>query len=147
MTTPFKAVVWVSLAIIIFSLVSIITLQITLDVPIVKNLKVVDSSVKVAVLNGCGRAGLASLFSRKLRDMGFDVVNGLGENADSFDFDISVVVDRKGVRNKAVIVGRSLGINVILDQRSNDPYLIEDVTVILGRDWNTLLTPKEDVVD
>jgi len=87
------------------------------------------------------------LFSRKLCDMGFDVVNGLGENADSFDFDISVVVDRKGVKNKAVIVGQTLGINVILDQRSSDPYLIEDVTIILGRDWNTLLTPKEDVVD
>lgn len=81
------------------------------------------------------------MFARKLRDMGFDVVNGLGENADSFDFDISVVVDRKGVRNKAEIVGQALGISVILDQRSDDPYLIEDVTVILGRDWNTLLTP------
>lgn len=145
MTTSLKAVVWASLAVIIFSLASIIILKKTLEVPVKKAEKLLDSSAKVVVLNGCGRAGLASVFVSKLRELGFDVVNGLGGNADTFDFDISVVVDRKGVRGKAEAVGNALGISTILDQRSDNPYLIEDVTVILGRDWNTLQAVKEDV--
>ena len=71
----------------------------------------------------------------------------MGENADSFDFDISVVIDRKGARKKAEAVGKSLGIREILDQHSDDPYLIEEIVVILGRDWNTLLTSKEENAD
>ena len=147
MTTSIKAVVWLSLAVIIFSLVSIIILKKTLDVPVVKVVKTLDFSVKVAVFNGCGRTGLASLFAQKLRDRGLDVVNGLGENADSFDFDVSVVVDRKGARKKALAVAQVLGIREILNQHSDNPYIIEEVVVILGRDWNTLLTQKEDIAD
>ena len=87
------------------------------------------------------------MFARKLRNDGFDVVNGQGGNADSFDFDTSVVVDRKGERKNAEIVSQSLGIGIILEQRSDDPYLIEDVVVILGRDWSTLLKTKEETTD
>ena len=68
-----------------------------------------------------------------------DVVNGLGGNANSFEFDRSVVVDRRGNRGNALAVARSLGIGVILDQRSENPYLIEDVIVVIGRDWDALL--------
>jgi len=95
--------------------------------------------VRIAVLNGCGRPGIASVFVKKLRQDGMDVVNGLGGNADSFEFDRSVVVDRRGNRGNALAVARSLGIGVILDQRSENPYLIEDVIVVIGRDWDALL--------
>ena len=108
-----------------------------------------DSTLKirVSVLNGCGRPGIATIFTQKLRKEGFDVVNGIGENADSFEFDASVVVDRHGDRKKAEAVARTLGIKEILDQRAESPYVIEDVVVVIGRDWNTLVILLEGKSD
>lgn len=100
--------------------------------------------VRVAVLNGCGRPGIATAFVEKLRKDGMDVVNGWGGNADSFEFDRSVVVDRRGDRRKAARVSASLGIGEVLNQRSESPYLLEDVVVVIGRDWDTLLFPKKE---
>ena len=98
----------------------------------------IDTSVRIAVLNGCGREGLAGQFTTKLREMGYDAVNGMGSNADSFDFDISVVVNRENDIEKAREVATRLGIRQVLDQRSDKPYLLEDIIIILGRDWDTL---------
>ena len=103
--------------------------------------------VRVAVLNGCGRPGIASAFVEKLRNDGIDVVNGVGGNADSFEFDRSIVVDRRGDRRKAERVSASLGIREILGQRSESPYLLEDVIVVIGRDWDTLLFPRKEKTD
>ncbi len=103
-----------------------------------------DTRIRVAVLNGCGRGGLASEFAERLRSFGFDVVNGIGENADSFEFPVSVVVDRADVPDRAAAVAAALGIDTVLRQRADDPYIIEEVQVILGRDWHTLHTPKEE---
>ena len=107
---------------------------------------VADSTVtvRVAVLNGCGRPGVVTAFARGLRENGFDVVNGMGGNADSFDFSRSVVVDRRGNRSLAEQVARCLGIRTVLTQRSENPYLIEDVTVIIGRDWDTVTIPRKE---
>jgi hypothetical protein len=102
------------------------------------------SLIRVAVLNGCGRPGIALPFVEKLRKDGMDVVNGVGGNADSFEFDHSVVVDRRGDIKKAERVSNLLGIKEILAQRSESPYLIEDVVVVIGRDWDTLMFPKKE---
>jgi hypothetical protein len=103
--------------------------------------------VRIAVLNGCGRPGIANAFVEKLRRDGMDVVNGWGGNADSFEFDRSVVVDRRGDRRKAERVSASLGIGEILPQRSDSPYILEDVVVVIGRDWDTLLFPRKEKSD
>lgn len=100
--------------------------------------------VRVAVLNGCGRPGIAADFVRKLRTDGLDVVNGLGGNADSFGFDRSVVIDRRGKGEHAAKAARSLGIRDVVMQRSENPYMIEDVVVVIGRDWDTLLPYTEN---
>jgi len=107
-----------------------------------------DSSVKIAVFNGCGRPGIAGMFAEKLRDSGFDVINGMGENADSFDYMKSVVVERKnGDTEKAALVARALGIEDVLIQNTDDQYIIEEVAVIIGRDWHTLLQQKGEHTD
>ena len=103
-----------------------------------------EKTVRIAVYNGCGRPGLAATFAEFLRGMGYDVVNGVGENADAFDYPVSAVVDRSGNSVAAQQVAMSLGIDVVLEQRASDPYLIEDVHVILGRDWNTLKPVREE---
>ncbi len=102
-----------------------------------------DDSIRISVLNGCGREGLATMFVDIIRNLGYDVVNGQGDNADSFDFDRSVVLDRKSNRRRARKVARELGIDLVIDQYAANPYVIEDIVVILGRDWNTLSVVKE----
>ena len=102
-----------------------------------------DQSVRVVLLNGCGRAGLATQFAKILRSRGYDVMNGQGGNADSFDFDVSVVVDRKGNRALAQQVADDLGIDTVIDQYGADAYVLEDCEIIIGKDWDTLSMAKE----
>ena len=144
MTAGSKIAIFSSLIVILLSLSSLAVLQHGAR-PLDKGTETAPRvTAKIAVLNGCGRDGIASQFARKLRDMGFDVVNGLGGNADSFDFDISVVVDRRGDREKVQSVAAAAGIETVLDQRSDNPYLVEDLAVIIGRDWNTLSMFREE---
>ena len=149
MMTSGKIVVLVSSAVTVLSLLSIILLNSTISKPADSvNDEFTESKVRIAVFNGCGRSGLAGMFAEILRDEGFDVVNGMGENADSFDFKETLVVDRKGKDpRKAASVAQALGIKDIIIQCSDDPYIIEDVAVILGRDWHTLLKHKEEGID
>jgi len=144
MTSRLKYIVFVSVVILLISAASIAVFFATKPSPVKPPGHNAEIPVRVAVLNGCGREGFAALCARKLRSEGFDVVNGLGENADSFDFDASVVVDRKGNTVKARYCAEKLGIREIIEQRPDNPYVIEDVVVVFGRDWNTLHLFKEE---
>ena len=147
MTSLFKCTIFLSVVIVLLSAGSIVVLhQVKLPETTIPVKNTVDS-IRVAVLNGCGREGLAAICARKLRSYGFDVVNGLGSNADSFDFDVSVIVDRKGNIGKARYCSEKTGIKEIIDQRSDDPYIIEDVVIVLGRDWDNLTIFNEEDVD
>ncbi|MFC1561146.1 LytR C-terminal domain-containing protein [Candidatus Latescibacterota bacterium] len=135
------------MTIIVISLISIIILYHSLRSTDLHVEKRNSTNIRIAVLNGCGREGLATLFSGNLRNLGYDVVNGQGGNADSFDFDFSVVLNRKGNRKNAEKVANDLGIKEIIDQYSTNLYIIEDIVVILGRDWDTLKISKEVLFD
>ena len=87
--------------------------------------------VRVEVLNGGGRDGVARSATDVLRDAGFDVV--FFGNARSFDQDSSVVVDRVGELEWARAVADALGIPIV--RSDPDPNLYLDVSVVLGRDW------------
>ena len=87
--------------------------------------------VRVEVRNAGGVAGLAREVATLLRDDGFDVVEW--GNADTFDRDSTLVIDRVGREELAEGVANALGIrNVLTEPDSN---LFVDVTVLLGRDW------------
>lgn len=87
--------------------------------------------VRVEVLNGAGRAGLAREATERLRDRGLDVV--YFGNAREFGRDSTVVLDRVGREENARAVAEALGITAIRSEP--DSTLLLDVTVILGRDW------------
>jgi len=95
--------------------------------------------VQLEVLNGCGAAGVADLFTSYLRDRKFDVVNV--SNYISFDIDRTMVIDRTGNMANARKVADMLGVEKenVFQQINNDYFL--DVSVIIGRDYNRLL-PK-----
>ncbi len=87
--------------------------------------------VRVEVLNGSGRGGLALEATRLLRADGFDVV--FFGNASRFDTPASVVLDRSGDRIRALAVAAALGIDSVA--AALDTTLVLDVSVVLGDDW------------
>ncbi len=144
----FTITAYLSVAVILFSAGSLAVLYAVRPSPpepmlISEGVRSPQPVIRVALLNGCGRSGLASQFAGILRSRGYDVMNGQGDNADSFDFDVSVVVDRRGNRELAERVARDLGIAHIINQYAMDPYVLEDIEIILGRDWDTLPMAKE----
>ncbi len=92
--------------------------------------------IRVEILNGCEERGLARKVTDLLRRSGFDVVN-FG-NAESFDFLETIVVDRSGHMEKTQRVAEVLGVENCIQQIKQDPYRIEDVLVIIGRDFRKL---------
>ena len=89
-----------------------------------------DSRVRIEVLNGSGKSGLARQATDRLRDAGYDVVY-LG-NAPA-PASTSRVIDRVGKREIAQKVASALQIGSVETAVDTSRYL--EVTVILGGDW------------
>ena len=96
----------------------------------------ISDVIQVEVLNGCGVSGIATEFSRELRDNGFDVVNS--GNFDTFDVRRTMILDRTGDRENAQKIARSIGVDPsrIIEESSRDFYL--DATVVVGADYDQL---------
>jgi hypothetical protein len=75
-------------------------------------------------------------FVRRLRSEGFDVIKT--GNARSFGYVESVVIDRAGRRENAEEVARVVGVGAVIQQVKEDPYRIEEVTLVIGRDHRKL---------
>jgi hypothetical protein len=87
--------------------------------------------IRVQVQNGCGVSGAGNKLASVLRRAGgFDVID-IG-NADAFDFEQTVVVDRTGDGVAARAVARALGDPPIIRQRQAGRSFA--VTVIVGYD-------------
>lgn len=85
--------------------------------------------IRVEVLNGGGRTGMARAATGQLRDDGFDVVFfGNGQARDS-----SVVFARTDRVERARRVADALGIRTVLAEPDSNLFL--DVTVVLGQEW------------
>ncbi len=93
-------------------------------------------SVRVSVLNGCGAPKVAARMTRKARALGLDVIHE--GNADSFGFLQSIVIDRSGRTEVARRVASLLGIPHWIQQISDDAYRLEDVSIIIGKDFERL---------
>jgi len=86
----------------------------------------------VIVQNGCGAEEIGLRTARYLRDRGLDVVDF--KNADSFDYEESIVVDRAGDMGAALEVARMLRIRNVIQQIPETP--LEDIIVIVGADYS-----------
>lgn len=87
--------------------------------------------ITVEVRNAGGVQGMARSATDFLRDAGYDVV--MQGNAESFDQDWSVVIDRVGEMRMARLVAETLGVDSVVSKP--DPELFVDVTVRLGARW------------
>lgn len=74
--------------------------------------------------------------TRKARALDLDVIDE--GNATSFGFLESVVIDRVGDLGRARRVADALGIPDAIQQISDDTFRLEEVTIIIGRDYDRL---------
>ena len=101
----------------------------------------VFQNIHIEVLNGCGKNGIANEIGQKLRAFGFDVMTT--GNAENFDFAETLVIDRVGKPEYAKQVADLLGTINHFQQKTPDPFRIEEVTVIIGRDYTRLAILKQ----
>ncbi|UCF06728.1 MAG: LytR C-terminal domain-containing protein [bacterium] len=93
-----------------------------------------DVHLQIEVLNGTGESGLAMQTAAGLRRMGIDVL--IVGDAESFDFEHSLLIDRKG--NPALVrkLSRLIGCPRVLQQIQERPLV--DATLIVGEDSGDL---------
>jgi hypothetical protein len=96
-----------------------------------------DTPTRVQLLNGCGVRGLGKVISPALRRSGFDV-REIG-NANRFNYEQTLVLDRVGERGRALALADSFGIHPDKVRSERDEKLVDiDVTLIVGRDYKNL---------
>ena len=95
--------------------------------------------IRVEILNGCGRGGVAQHVGGHLRRLGFEVMT-LG-NAETFNYPETIVIDRVGKPDYARQVADALGIRNRIQQIIPEPFPVEEVTVVIGRDYRRLGFP------
>ncbi len=93
------------------------------------------SEIRVQVLNGTKKPGLARLVRDKLVRNGFNVVE-FG-NADRFNYEHTLILDRIGNMKKAAKVASILNCKRIYPKINR--FILIDVTVIVGKDYKKLL--------
>ncbi|MGD8628613.1 MAG: LytR C-terminal domain-containing protein [bacterium] len=86
--------------------------------------------VIVEVLNGCGVSGVADKVAARLRREDFDVM--FVGNADDFNYEETLIVDRSGACSKAITVARALGVKNVVQQVRESFFV--DVSVVVGSD-------------
>ena len=98
---------------------------------------------QIAIKSKKGRSGVAKIFQRYLREQGFDVVNteNYVKNGKVFwQVEKSFVIDQIGVEEQAKTVAKSLSIPVELVESRQNPNAIDDVSVVIGKDYKNLIS-------
>lgn len=93
-----------------------------------------DKPFTLEVLNGCGRNGAAAQFAKALRRMGVDVL--IVGSADRFDYNSSVLIDRRGNPQLMSRLSQMIGVKNVVQQKSEKPLV--DATLIIGKDMDDL---------
>ncbi|MBT5956280.1 MAG: LytR C-terminal domain-containing protein [Candidatus Marinimicrobia bacterium] len=100
--------------------------------------------ISVEIHNGCGIAKLANLYTEFLRSEGFDVIDS--RNANSFDYAKTQILHHQGDRARALSLGKTMTIDEALIIEEKSQYLIHDLTLILGSDYQQLNSYQNAVI-
>jgi hypothetical protein len=90
-----------------------------------------EGIIRVEVLNGCGRGGVAFQVAQTLRKEGLDVVN-IG-NARNFKYRKTLILNRSGKKGMAKKISEMIGYGEPQDRIEKKALV--DITVIIGRDY------------
>ena len=99
--------------------------------------------IQIEILNGCGTPGIAAKFSQFLRDKRVDVVRS--ENADHFEYEKTILIQRTENVNGMQHVAEALKFDIKNPDQvitSVDPNLDVDLTLIIGKDYNSISAIK-----
>jgi hypothetical protein len=124
--SPLLDGVLVALAVLIVAL----ALSVALRVGPTGSGRPVGQPIRIQLLNGSGRVGLAGEMASYLRDGGFDVLEV--SNADRSDYRTTLVVARTERPGPSRVVAEYLGTGHVIQQIGSQEMI--DVTVIVGRD-------------
>lgn len=123
-------------------LILIISLITRIIFPRIENQRAMEESefvtniIQLEILNGCGIPGIATRYTDKIREFGFDVVET--GNFDHFNVEHSFILSRSGSVDNAYRVAQAIGVNEgrVIIEESPDFYL--DVTLVIGADYENL---------
>jgi hypothetical protein len=87
-------------------------------------------NIKVQVLNGSKKSGLASQLKKELEEKGYSSVK-IGDTKD-MTYGYTRVIDRSGDKEKLQVVSQDLNINIV--ESDIDNACGYDITVIIGKD-------------
>lgn len=92
-----------------------------------------EIKAEIEILNGCGDAGVATLYSNFLMHEGFDVIES--KNADNFDYiNTTIIVHQKDKMDVAQQLAKMLKIkNIEINENG-----IWDLSVIIGKNYKEL---------
>ena len=99
--------------------------------------------IQIEILNGCGTPGIAAKFSQFLREKRVDVVRS--ENADHFEYEKTILIQRTENLNGMRHVAEALKFDIKNPDQvftSVDPNLDVDLTLIIGKDYNSISAIK-----
>ena len=99
--------------------------------------------IQIEILNGCGTPGIAAKFSQFLREKRVDVVRS--ENADHFEYEKTILIQRTENVNGMQHVAEALKFDIKNPDQvitSVDPNLDVDLTLIIGKDYNSISAIK-----
>ena len=92
-----------------------------------------EIKAEIEILNGCGDAGIATLYSNFLMHEGFDVIES--KNANNFDYvNTNIIVHQKNKMDVAQGLAKILKIEKIEINENG----IWDLSVIIGKDYKEL---------
>lgn len=101
--------------------------------------------LRVQILNGCGEKGITEIVEKKLQAEAQEVIYHVvdRDNAESFGFPQSLVVDRIGNQEAALRLARLLGVeekNIVTQELSDNLYDL-DFTIVVGGDFDRIAEP------
>ena len=99
--------------------------------------------IQIEILNGCGTPGIAAKFSQFLREKRVDVVRS--ENADHFEYEKTILIQRTENVDGMQRVAEALKFDIKNPDQvitSIDPNLDVDLTLIIGKDYNSISAIK-----
>jgi len=106
--------------------------------------EITGHKITVEIHNGCGIPKLANLYTEFLRSEGFDVIDS--RNADNFDYTKTQILHHQGDKARALSLGKTMKIDESLITEKQSPYLIHDLTLILGDDYRQLNSYQNAVI-